>query len=883
MGNSKSTHNKSFYVIAGMTVLLFLSSIMLYYFNHFTSSDLYLGVTAFHIFVGLAVFLLLGFYLIIHLRIKQDIMAKRQSLIGLVTLILVLTCIISGLALTFFDIDNNQQWIRVVHPITAILSLLSFQLHNSFRNTYYKLSKRMTSSILAHPFYATMIIGLLLLVLFALPNLNFREQNKDNMGNEPLLAPGEAVLADHQFLDSAMLAGSEDCGIPGCHPDIYDQWNESMHHFSSFNNPYYSKSIEVLRSTGNHTSVRWCASCHDPLPLMTGKMKDDLEDFDTRHPLSLAGITCLSCHAIKKTPDIKGNGKYEMEQVASFNKLGGPMAANLHKGLLKSNPEPHIRSMLKPMQSTAEFCVSCHKVSIPPQINGYRWKRGQDQYDSWQRSGVSGNNIRAFYFPEKTKNCINCHMPDVPSKDKGNKNGFVKSHRFAGANTAVPHINGHSNQLNAVRANLMNDIVEMDMMRVKVNNRVFDPSQHLSEMKEGDEVDITLIINNRKVGHRMPAGTNDTNEWWLEVMALNENGEAILASGFTDEMGRVDSSAHFLRTVLIDKNGNIIDKRNANDIYATAYNNTIAPGTAQLVRFRFKVPDGITINSIKASLKQRKFNWYYNNLTFNGVLEDTLTEDQVSSIKKWVIINVSKPEIPITTIASTERSADKKYSRPFPIWKRWNDYGIGLFLEGNNKEAYKAFGHVEKINPQSADGVINMARVLVNEGSVYEAIELINENIDRFPGNQRLDFFLGKAYELQGEYKKAIKYWMKIYNSSKTDFKLLLDISNAFYLQGEYNRATDFTSQALAIDPEDFGAIYQQMLIFQAQGKVELAEQWKKKYQYYKINEKEEFAVADFLEANPQINIETHDTHYHYLEPIKTMNNKSLLAKRQQR
>jgi hypothetical protein len=34
-----------------------------------------------------------------------------------------------------------------------------------------------------------------------------------------------------------------------CHSDIYEQWNSSAHHFSSFNNQWYRKSIEYMRTS----------------------------------------------------------------------------------------------------------------------------------------------------------------------------------------------------------------------------------------------------------------------------------------------------------------------------------------------------------------------------------------------------------------------------------------------------------------------------------------------------------------------------------------------------------------------------------------------------------------------------------------------------------
>ncbi|GAA3576030.1 multiheme c-type cytochrome [Snuella lapsa] len=877
MGN-KSKHKKSFHLIASLTILLVLSSILLIYFDNFSPTTIYLGITALHIVIGVMVLFLLLFFLVFHLKLKRDIFSKKQSLTGLFTLLVALICILSGLILTFFDISNNLNWIKILHPISAVLTLFTFFLHDSFKTSLSKLNNRLKEK---QPFPKTQtILSLgLVLSLYLIYSYATKEDTPQYVALTPdIMSPGEALPKDHKSIDPKMLDGSPSCGTTNCHPDIYAQWNESMHHFSSFNNPYYRKSIDVLKSSGEGASTRWCASCHDPLPLLTGSMKDNLEHFDPDSHIAQAGITCLSCHAIQEEPHVKGNGKYLMDQVAAFNKLGDPMPSEIHKTLLSSNPEPHAKSLMNANLQSEKFCLSCHKVSIPPAVNNYRWKRGQNQYDSWQRSGVSGNNVRSFYFPDQPKNCIGCHMPNIPSNDKGNDNGYVKSHRFAAANTAVPLKNGHHGQLKAVKANLTSGIAELDIIKVKINGKEYNPTEPIPPMTAGDEVAIALLVNNRKVGHRLPAGTNDTNEWWLEVQAKDKKGNTVLASGAMDALGQIDSTAHYLRAILIDKKGNIIDKRNVNEMYAAAYNNTINPGSAHLVRYKFKVPEGITVSDIKASLKQRKFNWYYENLTFGGVQEGHNLGDPVKVGKKWLLSNPKKPDIPITTVATTTRSADKEYTTAAPLWKRWNDYGIGLFFEGDDKTAFMAFSKVDKLRPNTEDGAVNMARVLINEGSITEAMDILNESLVKYPNNKRLHYFLGKAYQSLGDYENAITHWMLVYEKFKTDFKLLLEISNAHYLLGEYEIADSFTTQALAVDPEDFGAIYQQLLIYQAQGKTELAETWKKKYQYYKRNEKEEFVIADFLEANPQIKIENNHTHYHDLHnQIKVNSNEPLI------
>src|SRR2546428_13161833 len=54
-------------------------------------------------------------------------------------------------------------------------------------------------------------------------------------------------------------------------------------------------------------------------------------------------------------------------------------------------------------------------------------------------------------------------MPLQPSKDAGNINGFVHSHRFPGANTAVPTANKDAEQLKLTEEFLKNKILSVDI------------------------------------------------------------------------------------------------------------------------------------------------------------------------------------------------------------------------------------------------------------------------------------------------------------------------------------------------------------------------------------------------------------------------------------
>ena len=80
--------------------------------------------------------------------------------------------------------------------------------------------------------------------------------------------------------------------------------------------------------------------------------------------------------------------------------------------LVKAKPEFHKKTFLKPLHKTAEFCGTCHKVHLPPELNHYKWLRGQNHYDTFLLSGVSGHGVQSFYYPPKAQaNCNGCHMP----------------------------------------------------------------------------------------------------------------------------------------------------------------------------------------------------------------------------------------------------------------------------------------------------------------------------------------------------------------------------------------------------------------------------------------------------------------------------------------
>ncbi|MEK7798327.1 MAG: multiheme c-type cytochrome, partial [Acidobacteriota bacterium] len=283
--------------------------------------------------------------------------------------------------------------------------------------------------------------------------------------NSPFF-PSSVRTVGNRLIPHDFFLESKACGNKGCHPDITAQWESSMHHFSSFNNQWYRKSIEYMQEVVGTRPSKWCGGCHDQAVLLTGRMdRPIVEQIDT--PQAQAGIGCLVCHSIVAVNDTMGQGGYVLEypEMHRLVASGNPLLHALHDYMTRLDPGPHRATMLKPFhrQSRAEFCSACHKVHLDVPVNQYRWIRGFNEYDAWQGSGVSRQGARAFYYPEKAKDCGDCHMPLVRSRDRGNRDGFVHSHRFPGANSAVPFVNRDEVQLKTTRDFLTAGILTVDI------------------------------------------------------------------------------------------------------------------------------------------------------------------------------------------------------------------------------------------------------------------------------------------------------------------------------------------------------------------------------------------------------------------------------------
>jgi tetratricopeptide (TPR) repeat protein/cytochrome b subunit of formate dehydrogenase len=782
---------------------------------------------------------------------------------------------VSGILLTrfgFFEVNdpavrNAAYWVHVLAPIAVVWLFVLHRLAGP--RMRWRLGAGVAAASVA--FAAVAVSAHLLGSHDAAPMVR---------AYEPALAKlpaGGRIPPEHLMADAVCAE---------CHADIAERHAGSMHRLSSFNNPAYRFSIEdtraeMLARDGDVKVTRLCAACHDQVPLFSGRFDDPHYDPDS-DPGSQAGITCLGCHAITAVNSPIGNGDYSLADPPRypFAFSGNALLRFVNRQLIKAKPAFHKQTLLKPVHKEPEFCAACHKVHLPPELNHYRWLRGQNHYDSFLMSGVSGHRVDSFYYPPQAESgCNDCHMPPraaddpaarMPLEDGGRA---VHDHLFAAANTAVSKMVGRPAYENADRVDMMQRAARVDIFGLReggtIEGRLHAPLRPaLPSLQPGGRYLVDVVVRTTGMGHALTQGTADSNEVWLDVTV--RSGDRVLArSGALDPQGAVDEWAWFGNAYLLDRDGNRIDRRNAQDIFVALYDHQIPPGAAAVVHYALDLPADLPADRtepvvIDAALRYRKFDTRF----YRHVLGDAFVRN----------------DLPITTLAEDRIALPvgdapvAGQTRDIPAWERWNDYGIGLLRQGKkgeSRQAEAAFREVERLG--RADGPLNLARVLYREGRLEEAASALNRASAQGAPLWVVAWYTGLIARDLGDLDAAIEALEALadtrFNAARErgfdfsrDYRMLTELGRTLYERarrerGEARRearsallarAHARLEQALSVDPENAAAHHNLSLVMAELGDSAPADRHRALHEHYRTDDNAiERAVSPHRSRNP--------------------------------
>lgn len=848
-----------------------------------------------HLVLGLAIIVPVVVFGAIHIRNARHRPNRRAVRAGYALFIVSLVLLITGVVLTRIEIGsfalvlkspplrNVMYWMHVISPVIVVWLFILHRLAG--RRIKWKVGATWAA-----------VAGVFALVMTLLHSQDPRAWNvagpKDG---EQYFFPSLVRTTTGNFIPADTLMMNEYC--LECHKDIYDTWYHSAHRFSSFSNPAYLFSVRETRRVsmerdGDVQASRWCAGCHDPVPFLSGAFEDprfDDPQYDlSRDPMAGAGISCTVCHAITNINSTRGNADFTIEEPTHYPGAfsTNPFVTWMNRQLVKAKPAFHKKTFMKAdIHKSAEFCSTCHKVHLPPELNKYKWLRGQNHYDTYHLSGVSGHGVQSWYYPAKaTHNCNECHMPLMASADDFGAKYFeqdpanplhgqltVHDHMFPAANTGVPHLVGMPSWVNEAHdkfsqpnfgePDFTGDFVRVDLFGIKkggsIEGELIAPLRpNVPALKPGESYLLETVIRTVKIGHPFTQGTVDSNEVWVDVTL--KSGDRVIArsGGLSPENGEVDPWSHFVSVYMLDRNGNRIDRRNPQDIFTPLYNHQIPPGAADVVHYAFTVPANIAGPiTAEVELKYRKFDTRYMRY-FQG--EQFVRNDLPISV-----LARDRVTFPVEGLSDTVTNDASKIE----LWQRWNDYGIGLFRKGEKgsakgelRQAEAAFAEVEQRG--RPDGPLNRARVHIKEGRLEEAVAALNAAAAHDPpaAPWSVAWFTGLVNKQNGHLDAAIENFMRIIAMKDTeecqrrefdfsqDYVLLNELGQTIFERaklerGDANRekrveflrqAANWFERTLTFDSEDLTAHYNLGLIYAQLGDEAKAKDHQELHRKYK-------------------------------------------------
>ncbi len=857
----------------------------------------YLVMFGLHLALGLA---LIGPVLVfgaIHIANAWQRPNRRAIRAGLALFAVANLVFLSGLVLTRVDLgalrfEVDQPTVRAgaywVHVLAPLVAAWLFVLHRlAGRRIRWKVGAAWAA--LAAVFAGGMLL------------LHAQDPRQWNVAGpqsgEVYFLPSLARTSTGNFIPAEVLQNDGYCRQ--CHTDIHESWLHSAHRASSFNNPPYLFSVQETRRVamardGDVRAARFCAGCHDPVPFFSGAFDDprfDDPDYDlASDPTARAGITCSVCHGIVHINSVRGNADYTIDEPVHypFAFSERPALRWINRQLVKAKPEFHKATFLKPLHRSTEFCGTCHKVHLPPELNHYKWLRGQNHYDAFWLSGVSGYGVASFYYPpQAVPNCQSCHMPlvevsDAPNFSARSRSGSrareTLSHQFPAANTALPHMLRDTlpdaDGAIAAHRRFLDGALRVDLFGVKRGGRIdgelLAPLRpRVPALVPGETYLLEAVIRTLGVGHVFTQGTADSNQVWMDV-SVSSGGRVIGRSGGRDPASNaVDPWSHFVNAFVIDREGYRINRRNAQDIFVALYDNQIPPGAADVVHYRLTVPrDAVAPIAVSVKLRYRKFDTEYMRLVendpdyYNDLPITTLAEDEIRFPVAGVPDQPSNPTPPIEP------------------WERWNDYGIALLRKGRLgelRQAAQAFEEVERLG--RPDGPLNLARVYIKEGRVQADAQRALERAAGFepPANEWLLLWLGARVAADnGDFDQAIASLERIlrggfeqavgrgFDFSK-DYTVLDALAGALYQRGLQERdgarqrsmraARDKFLEVLSYDPENLSAHWGLKRVYADLGDAEGERRHAAFHAYYKPDDNaRDYAVARARRRYPAAN-----------------------------
>jgi tetratricopeptide (TPR) repeat protein len=203
---------------------------------------------------------------------------------------------------------------------------------------------------------------------------------------------------------------------------------------------------------------------------------------------------------------------------------------------------------------------------------------------------------------------------------------------------------------------------------------------------------------------------------------------------------------------------------------------------------------------------------------------------------------------------------------------RWNDYGIGLLLQGDFLHATNAFEKVTQLSPQWPEGYVNIGRVRQAERDSPAAAAAFQKAFALYAAHPtpmtkyqkaRTQFFYAQTLFDEGELPEALATLNEVTGIFPDDKNVRDLAGSVLFRLGRYNEAIAQLQRTLSIDPEDVAAHYNLMKCYRAEGDAQQALIYEKLYKRFKVDETTTDLTGPYLRKHSADNLLSQPIHEH--------------------
>ncbi|MCP3904638.1 MAG: hypothetical protein GY715_13510 [Planctomycetes bacterium] len=562
-----------------------------------------------HTVLGILTLIPLAWYCWIHWLDYKRYSMTHVVLLGYVALVALVVCLVSGVIVTWqglLGVRMSPLW-RNVHLVSTFVVIIGVLPHvvlilvRIWGAPDGARARRMLGASVVTTVVAVLAVGVFTQLYAGASYVNeFPEDYSYVYGEDRPFAPSLANTSTGGAFDELSLARSDTCGSSGCHTQILEEWRPSAHRYSSMDTLFQAIQNVMAQQNGPE-STRYCGGCHDPISLFAGTKNIFVENLTNLVGYN-EGISCLVCHSIHET-DLQGNANYVVHQPSEYlwQWSEDGVAKVARDFLIRTYPDEH-NELSKRVYKAPEYCAACHKQFIDEEVNKVGWVQLQNQYDNWKASHWFHEGD-----PAKTVECRECHMPLVASTDpaagdsadynRTSGDRMHRSHRFVASNQLMPEmleIDGWEEQVELTEQWLRGEFEIPEISDKWANGPIVEIALEVPEtVAAGEQIPVRVVLTSNKVGHDYPTGPLDIIQSWVEIVATDDEGNELFASGRRDEKNFIEPGSFLFKAEPIDQYGNLIDRHNLWEMVGVRFRRALFPGYSDTVEYKIDCPGSL--------------------------------------------------------------------------------------------------------------------------------------------------------------------------------------------------------------------------------------------------------------------------------------------------